>query len=218
MSNFKNLSDLTQEVIRNLSMYAGTATQIYAEDRIANMIIRLFTTLFEERFWTDTTFWYEYNLSGINGVVNEEVSKDIAQYNDIEYIKYALDTRNSLKKLHSSVIPQTITGSTPVYMTNSNIEGKIFAVVPYNATGKIYVRARTRPSEFLPNTIVPFDYVALVMGVCYEYCVDDGNNSGAVQKFKELYEKRLQQLNNLENSGTFDYNEDICHDVVTSWR
>lgn len=217
MSNFKTLSQITQEVIQSLSMYPGTATQIYAEDRIANMITRLFSILFEQRFWSDSTFWYEYNLSGINGVVNEDVSKNIAQFNDIECIKTE-NNRNSLRKLHSSVIPQTIKGNNPEYMTNTAIANKIFAVVPYTATGKVFVRARTRPMEFLPDTIIPFDSTALVYGVCYEYSVDDDNNRAATQKFKELFDKRINQLNNQENSGIYDYNDEDCYMTINSWR
>ena len=218
MSNFKNLSTLTQEVIQNLSMYPGTATQIYAEDRIANMIIRLFTTLFEERFWEDNTNWYEYTLSGINGLVNENVSETITNFHDIECIRSEIDKTYSLQKLHSNIIPQTVKGSTPKFYINSANADKIFAVVPFEATGKIYVRARTRPTEFLPDTIVPFDSIALVLGVCYEYCVDDDNNNNASLKFKELYEKRINQLNNLENSGTFDYNDEEGFYNSTAWR
>lgn len=218
MSNYLTLSNLVQQVIQNLSMYPGTATQIYAEDRIANMIIRLFTTLFEERFWTDNTQWYEYNLSGINGVVNENVSENITNFNDIECIRCDYDTKNSLQKMHSNIIPQTVTGCVPKYYINTNIANKIFAVVPFSATGKVYVRARTRPTEFLPDTIIPFDSVALVMGVCYEYCIDDDNNNNATMKFKELFEKRINQLNNLENSGIYDYNDEEGHSSIYSWR
>lgn len=218
MSSFKTLSDLTQEVISNLSMYPGTSVQIYAEDRISNMIIRLFSTLFEERFWSDTTFWREYTLSGIDGVVNEDVSKDIAHFHDIECIKSQYDTSSALTKLHSSFVPQIGSGKTPCFYTNTPIENKIFAVVPFTATGKIYVRARTRPTEFLPDTIIPFDSTALVFGVCYEYSVDDDNNKAASQKFKELFDKRINQLNNLENSGIYDYNDDGYQSALYSWR
>lgn len=218
MSNFKTLSDLTQEVMQNLSMYPGTATQIYAEDRISNMIIRLFTTLIEERFWTDNTFWYEFHLSGIDGVVEENVSEKITNFNDIECIRSHYDTKNSLQKLHSNIIPQTISGNIPKYYTNSTNTEKVFAVVPYNSLGTVYVRARTRPTEFLPNTVIPFDSIALVLGVCYEYCVDDDNNNIATQKFKELFEKRINQLNNLENSGIYDYNDEESFYTTNAWR
>ena len=55
MSNFKTLKELVQDVITELSMYRGTGTQKYAEDRIADKIVRTFIDVFEQRFWNFNT-------------------------------------------------------------------------------------------------------------------------------------------------------------------
>lgn len=217
--NYLTLSELTQKVITSLSMYQGTATQLYAEDRIVLMLERLFIKLFESRFWDNNTFWYKYTLSGENGVVNEDVSENIAQFTDIDCIHTENNPRFSLKRLNKSTNPYEIKGTTPVYYERSEIDKKIFAVVPYNATGTVYVRARTRPTKFLDRTIIPFDPDVLVLGVCWEYAVDDGNNQSEIQKFQQMYQERLKQLENLDNAGEFDWNDDIAHSsLMTDWR
>ena len=86
MSNYKTLAQLTQDVIKSLSMYAGTSTQLYAEDRISATIIRIFNRLFEDRFWDAHTFWYKYTLTGTNGDVSANVDEDIAKFSDIQNI------------------------------------------------------------------------------------------------------------------------------------
>lgn len=215
---YKTLTQLVQEVIKSLSMYAGTSTQLYAEDRIAAMLVRLFNKLFEMQFWSEHTHWFKYELTGINGVCEEDVSKDIANIHDIYSITSTVNLKSSLRKLHQSTNPFEIKGSLPVYYTNTQEPNKVFAVVPYTATGKIYVQARVRPQNIDINTVIPFDPDVLVLGVCWEYCADDGNSSSQIQKFQQLYQERLKVLQNNENSGTYDYNDEQAYIGSSEWR
>lgn len=218
MSNYKTLSELVQEVIKNLSMYAGTSTQLYAEDRIAATIIRIFNRLFEDRFWDEHTFWYKYTLTGTSGVVGGTVSNDIAKFSDIQYISSANNPRYTLKQLQGSTNPFLVEGTIPSYFTTTQIPNKVFAVVPYASTGDIYVRARHRPSEIIATTEIPFDPDVLVLGACYEYCADDGNSDAQVQKFLTLYQQRLQELINLDNQHPVNWNDEQAYYDVRTWR
>ena len=218
MSNYKTLAELTQDVIKSLSMYAGTATQVYAEDRIAAMIVRIFNRLFEDRFWDEHTFWYKYTLTGENGVVGSNVDNDISKFTDIQYISTDDNPRYTLKQLHGSTNPYKVEGTIPTYFIPTQIEHKIFAVVPFASTGDIYVRARHRPNTFIATTVIPFDPDVLVLGACYEYCADDGNSNQETQKFLTLYQQRLQQLINLDNQNTINWNDEQAYYDVRSWR
>lgn len=215
---YKTLSQLVQEVITSLSMYAGTSTQLYAEDRIAAMLVRLFNKLFEMQFWSENTHWFKYELTGINGVCKEDVSRDIANIHDIYSITSSVNLKKSLRKLQQSTNPFEIKGNLPVYYTNTQEPNKVFAVVPYTATGNVYVQARVRPQKIDINTVIPFDPDVLVLGVCWEYCADDGNSSSQIQKFQQLYQERLKILQNKENSGTYDYNDEQAFIGSSEWR
>ena len=92
MSNYKTLAELTQDVIKSLSMYAGTATQVYAEDRIAAMIVRIFNRLFEDRFWDEHTFWYKYTLTG-------EKRRDYQKRNNNKAVKKTLSIPEWLNEI-----------------------------------------------------------------------------------------------------------------------
>lgn len=218
MSNYKTLSKLVQEVITELSMYRGTGTQKYAEDRIADKIIRTFIDVFEQRFWSFSTDWYKYTLSGSNGLVGEDVSKDISEFDDIEFICTDDNPKYSLKRLHDSTNPYKIVGNTPLYYKRTNIDKKIFQIVPFDSTGILYVRGRSRPKEYLPNTVIPFDSNLLVYKVCWDYCSDDGNSSLQVEKYKQLYEQRYNHLLKIHNEGIINYNDEKAYFPDNEWR
>lgn len=218
MSNYHTLTQLTQDVIRQLSMYQGTNTQIYAEDRIADTIIRLFNRILDSRFWNSNIQWFKYELTGIKGVCKETVNNDIAKFTDIANISTEINPQYSLKRLHSTTNPYLVTGNTPCYYIPTTIEDKIFAVVPFECTGTIYVQARVRPAKFTIDTVIPFDPDVLVYGACWEYVADDGNSNTQLQKFQQLYQERLKELEALDNSGTYDYNDEEAYYSLNQWR
>lgn len=215
---YDTLQNLTQKVIRKLSLYSGTDVQIYAEDRIADMIIDAYNTLLDERFWNDCMFWHTYNLTGENGVVGETVSNDIVNFNDIECIFAENNTRHQLRLAHNTTIPSLIEGDVPQLYTRCANDNKIFEVIPYNSTGRLYVRYRKRTTTFLPATIVPFDSLALIYNVCWSYTVDDGANPAEQQKFRQLFENRMQELRSNDVSGVYDWNDDTINQDIYSWR
>ena len=215
---YDTLQNLTQQTIRKLSLYSGVDVQIYAEDRIADMIVDAYNELIEERFWTDCMQWNEFNLSGSLGIVNENVSTYIKDFNDIECIFSEYNKRQQLRKAHNTTIPQTIDGTVPQLYTKSTNPNKIFAVIPYNATGKIYVRSRSKITTFYPQDIVPFDKLALIYKVCWQYTVDDGSNPAEQQKFLKLFEDRMKELRANDTSGVYDWNDDSVNFDIYNWR
>lgn len=218
MNKYLTLSEIVQKVITALSQYQGTSTQKYAEDRISEMVLLLYNKLFDSRTWYLHTKWFKYTLTGTNGVCAEDVSKDIASFYDICSISTEINPNYELKRMHLSTNPFLISGNVASYYIPSTDNKKVFAVVPFNATGTIYVRAKVRPMEFLPDTEIPFDPDVLIYGVCYQYCADDGNSSTQIQKFEKLYQERLQTLTSLDNSGTFDWNDEEARYSVNQWR
>ena len=79
--NYQTLSQLTQRVIHRLSMFRGTSVQVYAEDRIAQMILDNYTLAFDSFEWSNLQTWYKFTLVGINGWAVENVS---------DFIKYLI--------------------------------------------------------------------------------------------------------------------------------
>ena len=215
MSNFKTLKELVQDVITELSMYRGTGTQKYAEDRIADKIVRTFVDVFEQRFWDFNVEWFKYTLSGSNGLVGENVSKDLIDVNDIDVILY---NKHELLKLHNSTNPFLIEGEIPLYYKRTNIDKKIFQIIPFKAKGDLYVRGRTRPTKFEPETVIPFDANYIVYKVCWDYVADDGNSLPQLDKYKILAEQRYNFLLTQQNENVIDYNNEVAYNSLNSWR
>lgn len=215
---YDTLQNLTQKTIKKLSLYSGTGVQIYAEDRIADMIIDAYNELIDERFWSDCMEWHQYNLSGENGIVNENVIDDIKNISDIECIFSEYNKRHQLRKAHNTTIPYTIEGNVPQLYIKSTNPNKIFAVIPFNSTGKLYVRSRKKLLQIYPQDLVPFDSLALVYKVCWQYTVDDGSNPAEQQKFKQLFDERMKELRSNETSGVYDWNDDSINLDIYSWR
>lgn len=221
-SNYQTLSKLTQRVIQRLSMYQGTSVQIYAEDRIMQMILDNYNLVVDSFAWSGLSFWKEYTLAGNNGEVLEDVSKDITSFGDILAIVPKDDDSYSLKRLHTSTPVTEITGTAPVYYKhNTNNTDKVFQVVPYNSVGKILVHAKGKlktNDTIIPKTIIPFDSDYLVYAVCVDYLADDDNSRTQLEKFTQLRDGRLSQLKAIDNAGTTDYNDEVSLTSVNVWR
>ena len=221
-ANFQTLEKLTKRIIQRLSMYQGISVQIYAEDRIMQMILDNYNLVVDSFAWSTISFWKDFTLAGSNGEVLEDVSKDITSYGDILAIVPKDNSTYSLRNLHSSTPPSEIEGTEPAYFrphpTNTT---KVFQIIPYNAVGILHVHAKGKLNTnqiITPDTIIPFDSDYLVYAVCCDYLADDDNSRTQLEKFTQLRDGRLGHLKIIDNSGTIDYNDEISQAVVTTWR
>lgn len=219
--NYQTLTQLTQRVIQRLSMFRGSSVQVYAEDRIAQMILDNYNLAFDSFDWSNLIKWNKYTLSGINGWVTETVSNDITDFDDIVHICPDTTYRNALKCLHNSTIPEKLLGSIPQYYQESDNPNKIFEVLPYTATGNVYVCSKSRLNTnetITPETTIPFDSDYLVYATCADYLADDDSSRTQLDKFTKLRDERMKQLREIDNDGIIDYNDNIAYYTTTNWR
>lgn len=221
-SHFSTLSDLIQKVIQRLSMYNGTSVQVYAEDRIGQMILDNYDLVLSDFDWQNLTVTKKFTLSGYNGECIENVSNYITDFNDIICITTDEDLSNQLHKLHVSTTAVKIEGTTPVYYKEDDMNpNKIFQIVPYGAVGDIYVHYEYKINTndtVAPEDIVPFDSLYLVLAACADYVADDDNSQTQYEKFCKMRDARLAQLKAEDNSGIIDLNDEVAFNVVTDWR
>lgn len=221
-SNFQTLEKLVQRIIQRLSMYQGTSVQVYAEDRIMQMVLDQYDLVMDSFAWNNLSHWKKFTLSGIKGYCGEKVSDYIVNFGDIIAIKIK-DADNSLLRLHSTTIPEEVTGDIPHYYMPANENAdKIFQVVPFTAQGDIYVNIRgrlnTNDTQIDPETVIPFDSSYLVYAVCVDYLADDASSNMQYEKFKNLRDERLRQLKNIDNLGTINYNDAMAVVGNNEWR
>ena len=176
------MATLTQLITRTadrLSMVSGTGVQIYAEDRIAEMIQHKFDVLFEEAFWPQFCSWYTWTLDGTLGIVTTDLTDILKRYEDIQVI-FPEDSNTAITKMSSlTTNPFELSGTTPIHYEglasgSTYFTTRVFQIWPKASTGDIIARVRTRPNTFVATDEVNFDDQALILGATYDYLEDDG--------------------------------------------
>ncbi len=180
-------------------MVAGAGVQIYAENRIAEMIQHKFDVLFEERFWPQFNTWVIWTLDGTLGVVTDDLTDKVKRFVDVRVI-FPANSNAALTKISAlTQNPFVLSGSTPIHYdalgpNDSNKTQKVFFIWPKTSTGDIVAQYRTKPETFTANDVVDFDDQALILGATFDYLEDDGTNPNATTKFQTLFESRVEQL------------------------
>ncbi len=193
------LAQLVARTVDRLSMVAGTGVQIYAEDRIAEMIQHKFDVLFEERFWPQFCTWVTWTLDGTLGVVTADLTDLVKRFEDIQVL-FPSNSNAAITKIAPLTLnPFNLSGSTPIHFdalgpNDTNRTQKVFFIWPKASTGDIIARFRTKPDTFTVSDTVDFDDQALILGATFDYLEDDGTNPNATSKFERLFESRVEQL------------------------
>ena len=187
-------------------MVAGTGVQVYAEDRIAEMIQHKFDVIFIQAWWPQFLTWTQFTLDGTLGVVTADLTDAIKDFADIRVI-FPENSERSLTKLNALTFnPFNLTGSYPLFYealgpTFDNKTSKVFNIWPKTSTGDIVINYRTKPETFVIEDEIDFDDQALILGATFDYLEDDGTNPNATQKFQLLFEARMKQLMDDLSSG-----------------
>jgi len=203
------MSTLTQLITRTvdrLSMVAGSGTQIYAEDRIAEMIQHKFDILFDKAFWPQFLTWAQWTLDGTLGIVTTDLSSLVKRFEDIRVIFPQNSTTPLTKMSALTTNPFELSGTQPIHYealgpNDTNKTSRVFQIWPKTSTGTIVSQYRTKPATFVGTDEIDFDDQALILGAVFDYLEDDGTNPNATQKFQLLFEARVKQLENMLNSG-----------------
>ena len=200
------LSQLVARTADRLSMVSGTGVQVYAEDRIAEMIQHKHDILFDEAFWPQYSQWHQLTLDGTLGIVTTDLTDILKRYEDIQVIFRGGTTTALTKMANLTTNPFELAGTTPIHYEafaagTTYFTSRVFQVWPKAATGTLVARIRTRPATFVAETEINFDDQALILGATYDYLEDDGTNPNATQKFQSLFESRVNQLKDNLNAA-----------------
>lgn len=204
----QTLSNLVQRTVTRLSMVGGVAVQVYAEDRIAEMIWHKFVMVRDELWWDD--FMDYINLTqGADGRPVENVVRElpaspigdevvINMFTDIQY-GWHPNYRDPLRYWPRRANPAGLQslGSRTLYMLPD--AAKVVRFMTPQPGLVMPLRVKRHYAYFQPNDVVPMDEQLLILGACYDYLEDDGTNAGQTEKFRNMFNDRLRQLKGNEN-------------------
>lgn len=207
------LIDLVQRTITRLSMVPGVGTQIYAEDRIAEMILHKFIVLRSELFWDDLMSYVTLTC-GPAGFPQETVVRVpstppnptevvINRFSDIQHV-WNDGSDQPLVQMPRRVNPQRLlssgsSSSKPLMYAPD--AAHVIRFLPPSDMRVMYLRVKNYYPYFDATDEVPMDDQALILGACYDYLEDDGTNPSQIEKFRALFDARVQQLKREENQG-----------------
>jgi len=187
-------------------MSGGTGVQVYAEDILAIMVQGRFDEMFESTWWEDYMNSQTAPLT-MNGTVGFDVATDwgLRKFTDIKHIYYT-DKYYPLKLLPGRTNPAIykVAVTLPKYLVPIHNES-MFQVLPFGNVGdEITAVYRVRPEPFLADDEIAMDNQALIYGTCYDYLADDASNPIAIEKYRNFYNERLEQLNSSRNEQDLD--------------
>ncbi len=205
------LSELVQRCVIRLSMVSGIGVQVYAEDRLAEMIWHKFVMVRDELWWDDL-MTYSQLTQDANGRPVENVVRAlpvapigdeivIAKYADIQWAWHP-QRRDPLKSVSRRENPIAYMQS-GVTLWKAPDQAKVVRFYRVEPGTVMMVRHRQAYTYFQPDDVVPMDEEILILGAVYDYLEDDGTNPGATEKFMNFFNDRMRQLKDDEN------NEDV---------
>lgn len=208
----QTFADLITRTITRLSMVPGYGVQTYAEDQIAEMLYHKFITARDMVWWDDMMQTLDFTVDQY-GYADENIVRElpdvpvgdevvINKYADIQYI-WPTNSNTPLKARPRRANPRRRPLGTCRQLVAPNYDN-VFEIVGASAGETFTIRWKTYYPFFGAADYVPFDDQALILGACWDYLEDDGSNPMQIEKFRNLYIQRMDQLVSAENDEELD--------------
>ncbi len=201
---YQTTATLVPRIIRRLTQVVGTGTQIYAEDRILEILQEVYRQAARAYWWPDLMQRFDVNVDLTSGIVTSDLinpsrTARVESFGDIRSVFYN-DYPRPLAQLPGNISTNALLTGIPGYVAplayGEDPTGyRWFKLVPVpSGDVNLHVLARITPINIFTDVdvLVPIDEFVLINGVCYKYCIEDGNNPAMAEQFRNTYESELQ--------------------------
>lgn len=189
------IQKLVERIETRLFLVSGLDVQTHAEDQIIEMLRHKYNVLFDDHWYTETTYALNATLDGTTGQVTTDLSTEILRYMDINCILWDQD---------ETPLPRLPIGSNPANTRMRSIapspdKTKVFRVYPTDETGPVVIWYRKRIADEVwddaeYDTDIQMDDEMLLLGCVYEFLFNDGSNSIAIGEYKKMFDARVKQI------------------------
>lgn len=213
------VDDLVQEVIREASMVAGTAVQIYSEETIIDKLWNSFSTVFDLELWPDYRFDLIAALDGTTGTITTDISTLAKRFQDINKV-FPGTANTPLAQLPVNFNMANVTGTTARYIGASSDPRRVFKVYPVTATGNVTIVGKTRPTKFTAGDThnIGIDDRVLVYGAAWQLTSSDAVNPNEIDRLSAQFEARLSQLRMSLHDHPILLDDRTSGNLPTEWR
>lgn len=214
----KTLEEIITFIQREIYQSAGISVQLYTQDLLKQKIEAAFAVLAGDNVnkWKRFRAFEQYTLDGATGRTTIPIRNVFNELGNIDAV-YPAGKSRKLTYMSTGKNPYMYIGTTPIHIFGDSAD--ILRVIPVSSTGQIQVVGRALPANSFPNpvTVIPFDYLCLAYFVCWQYAVDDGSNPGMMEKFRQLYTQRYEQLAKAEAFEDIALSNQANVDIPTQW-
>lgn len=185
------VNETVRRVTTLLSQVAGENVQLYAEDKIIDMLQSSYNQLFDKLWWPNRMRRLTVTLNGTSGEATTNFTT-LTRFDDIKHV-YREGDRIPLPEVALNENPDIITGSRARFYEPTGTASKIFKCYPIASVDNIIVHFRERQADFIldPTVNIDFDIDLLVFGAVYDYLEDDGSNPGATEKYRARFNAKF---------------------------
>lgn len=189
------IKSLIERIETRLFMISGLDVQIHAEGQLEEMLRGVYNTLFDDFWHPDYTLYRSGQLDGSTGQITDDLTDVIRRFKDLHTIYYDED-EDPLPR----VTPGTSLGRVRTRSVMPSGDPKtVFKIVPFDTTGPVHFWYRTKIADKVwedqdYDTTINMDDEVLMLGVMYEWLVNDDSNQAATQEYRSKFLMRQQQM------------------------
>lgn len=191
------IKTLIERVETRLFMVAGLDVQIHAEGQLEEMLRGVYNTLFDDFWHPEYTLFMSADLDGVTGQVTTNLTNTILRFKDIHTVYWNEDEDPMPKVTPGTSLGRVRSRS----IMPSGIPATVFKVIPTDTTGPVHIWYRTKLADSVwedqeYETEINMDDEVLLLGVMYEWLVNDDSNQTATAEYQRKFQARQQQLRN----------------------
>lgn len=187
---------------RNMSMVQGDHVQPYADDQIVGYLEGAHQFIVDECEWPDLTVRLVRTLDGTTGKIAVTISDPI----DWKRVQRVYHESSPRPVPYMSVYTNPLIVTYPFgyrALTAAEDTGAakyLIQVFPLTLTGQVQIEAIIDYDMSNPDTVIPIDWWLHVYHASWQLAADDGTNQIQIEKYKDLFNQRMDQLKRKVNS------------------
>lgn len=203
MARKTTVAEAVVQVARNLSLVSGNNVQPYSGEQIVGYLEGAHQLIIDtdpQLEFPDLMQSYTRTLDGVTGFITQTVPDTVGAITSARIKRVYSDSQNRPLPLLSNYNNPLVTSFPYGFRLLGAAEevaagGKyLIQVFPITLGGQIQIQLEVDFDLSDPKTVIPIDWWLHVYHASWQYAADDGTNQLQIEKYKNLYNERFNQV------------------------
>lgn len=200
------VSEAIVKVARNMSLVTGTGMSPYSDDQVSQYLGNANLLLMEKGNWPELMVTAVKTLDGTTGkaTVAFTSADKFATYRRIKavFVEGAARKIPMLTNYNNTLFdPVPELGWIPTNIVDDPNMQYIVKIKPYTMTGRMAIVYDAAADFDDPDTVIPIDSLLHEWIATWMWAEDDGTNPGQAEKYLNLWQDRLKDIQGNMNAG-----------------